>query len=99
MCESTNNKIDRIIKELQELKTPEPVPQTPCEEQGYAIGDIFIVEEFAHTFTRGSVIELYQDDDSSCPLFKLLKGSCPFTCADDKAGAYISLFKLRKIAP
>lgn len=55
----------------------------------YQVGDTFIVREYADTFTKGSVISLYEDDGSNTPLFKLVKGDTSFSCCNGEAGAYM----------
>lgn len=44
---------------------------TPCERLGYKMGDKFIVSNNKlKAFSRGTIVELYEDDGSSCPLFE-----------------------------
>lgn len=40
------------------------------------------------TFSDGSVVELYEDDESDSPLFKLISGDTDFDCCDGELGAY-----------
>lgn len=42
----------------------------------YKIGDLFVVTGDASTFEKGSLIEFYEDDFSSNPKFRLVKGRC-----------------------
>ncbi len=45
---------------------------------GYKIGDRFIVTSGdGKIFSLGSVIEYEREYNDDCPLFKLIKGSCP----------------------
>lgn len=69
---------------------------TPCEELGYKVGDKFIVTK-GGTFSVGSVVMLYRDDNSYTPLFKLIKGSCKYNVCDGEAGAYLHLGKVKPI--
>ena len=65
---------------------------TPCEELGYKAGDLFeVVGSDAGTFSPGSKIELYRDDATDAPLFKLITGECNFKLVDEEYGAYITL--------
>lgn len=66
--------------------------KTPCEKLGYEIGDQFEVMQ-DDLFGVGSVVVLDIDDNSDCPLFKLVKGSC--SISDNKA--YCDLDSVRKI--
>jgi len=59
---------------------------TPCEERGWKVGDRFTAIP-GSVFSTGSVIELYRDDGSSCPLFKLISGDCRYNNAHGP-GAY-----------
>lgn len=65
---------------------------TPCEERGWKVGDRF---EYTHKgsgpFALGSTVELYSDDTSTQPLFRLIDGHCAYANADGQAGAYASL--------
>ena len=69
---------------------------TPCEELGYKVGDKFIVTK-GGTFSVGSVVMLYRDDNSYTPLFKLIKGSCKYNVCDGETGAYLHLGKVKPI--
>jgi hypothetical protein len=98
-------KIDSIIKELTALKIELDVVQcsTPCTDQGYTVGDVFIIENnyggSGDAFGQGSIVELYEDDGTTCPKFKLLKGTCRWNNADGESGAFTSMRNVRKIAP
>lgn len=63
---------------------------TPCEEKGYKVGDRFKVM-IGSSFDAVSIIELYEDDKTDNPLFKLIEGHTGYNCADGELGAYISL--------
>ena len=43
---------------------------TPCEKLGYKVGDKFEVLTDDDGFEIGSIVELWHDDDSICPLFR-----------------------------
>ena len=43
---------------------------TPCEKLGYKVGDKFEVLTDDDGFEIGSIVELWRDDDSICPLFR-----------------------------
>jgi hypothetical protein len=72
---------------------------TFCVELGYKVGDRFLVEgsEEEVCFQNGSTVELYEDDGSKYPLFKLIEGFCEHDNCDNKAGAYESLNNVTKI--
>ncbi|QDP59531.1 MAG: hypothetical protein GOVbin4162_105 [Prokaryotic dsDNA virus sp.] len=53
----------------------------------YYIGDKFIVID-SSTFSLQSVVSLYGDDRSSCPLFKLEEGHTDHDCCNGDLGAY-----------
>lgn len=72
--------------------------KTPCELKGYKVGDRFeVVNDPIGIFTNGSIIELYRDDRSPSPLFKLIKGSCMYNLCAGHDGAYLNLDKVKKI--
>lgn len=96
---NTTQKIDHIIKELTDLKREITPKSTPCTTKGYALGDVFIVEEDTPGFTKDSIVELYVDDGTDMPKFKLLKGKCAYRNCDGEYGGYDMLIKVRKIAP
>lgn len=96
---NTAEKIDKIIKELTVLKEEITPRVTPCTTKGYALGDIFIVEEDTPCFIKDSIVELYVDDGTNMPKFKLLKGKCAYRNCDGEYGGYDQLNKVRKIAP
>lgn len=65
--------------------------RTPCQKLGYNVGDKFvvIVDNPKHSnFSKGSIVTLYEDDDSDFPLFKSIVGDEEF---------YISLEDIEKI--
>ena len=60
---------------------------TPCEKKGWKVGDRFIVpDDDTSRFTPGSEVELFMDDGSSCPLFKLISGGGGFPFAGGFCG-------------
>ena len=62
---------------------------TPCEERGWKIGDRFVAIA-DNVFSSGSIVELYEDDGSDIPLFKLVEGECRYNHAAGPGG-YVSL--------
>lgn len=73
--------------------------KTPCQERGYQVGDVFEILG-GSIFTRGSIVELYHDDESMCPLFKVLRGECSnanWKYAGGEPGAYITLDLVNRI--
>ena len=67
---------------------------TPCEEKGYKVGDKFeVIEE--DSFTTGSIVELYEDDGTEEPLFKLIAGYTEFENCNDEPGAYENLYNIK----
>ena len=69
---------------------------TPCEEKGYEFGDRFRVIN-GSTFSVGSIVELFRDEGSVSPLFRLLKGYCVGELADGEPGAFCHLRFVEKI--
>lgn len=62
-----------------------------CKELGWKVGDKFVVitdNPKRFTFTKGSIVTLYADDDSDFPLFKSIVGGVEL---------YISLEEIEKI--
>lgn len=74
---------------------------TPCEELGYKVGDVFVVDKeygiFTVAFSIGSTIELEMDDGSEIPLFKLLEGECGYEFSQVGLGAYQPLTHVTKL--
>lgn len=68
---------------------------TPCEELGYKVGDRFEVLTGSEAFTAESIVELFRDDGSPAPLFKLVSGECDFKNCNREKGAYESLDSVR----
>lgn len=62
----------------------------------YEIGDRFIIIG-SELFGDGSVVSLYDDDGSDCPLFKFINGSCDYNCCDGEKGAYAWWSNLKSI--
>lgn len=62
----------------------------------YKVGDYFVVNG-ATTFSDGSVVQLYKDDGTENPLFKLISGNTGFKCCDGEPGAYVNLEFVTKI--
>lgn len=69
---------------------------TPCEERGYKVGDRF-VDRGSISFTDGSIVELYRDDETISPLFKLIRGDTSYCKAGGELGAYTNLRFVKKI--
>lgn len=55
---------------------------------GYTKGDLFVANSSQY-FSEGSIVELYRDDNSDCPMFKLVKGSGGFQDTDKAYNYYI----------
>lgn len=70
--------------------------KTPCEALGYKVGDKFEVNG-SSMFSNGSVAELYDDDGTSIPLFKLVTGKSLRTLCDGVKGGYADLEYVKKI--
>jgi hypothetical protein len=67
---------------------------TWCADHGYKVGDLFIVNA-GDEFTKGSVVELEEDDNTDMPRFKLIKGRCAFSNSKThSAGAFCKLYKI-----
>lgn len=62
---------------------------TPCETEGYKVGDKFEVILDLYGFRKGQVVTLYQDDGSDCPLFK--GDNDELNHAEGECGAYMRL--------
>ena len=66
--------------------------QTPAQQAGWAVGDRGVVTaEGGSVCEPGSIVEFYQDDGDSIPLFRLIEGDTPFRCCDGEPGAYLHL--------
>jgi len=63
---------------------------TPCEKLGYKVGQRFIAKGAPH-FADGSIVELYRDDGTGLPCWKLIEGKCSFLNAGGNAGAFDSI--------
>jgi hypothetical protein len=65
---------------------------TPCERLGYKVGDKFVVsypnDEEDRPFSEGAIVSLFEDDESSCPLFLLIEGACLYDNAGGNPGAF-----------
>lgn len=74
---------------------------TPAEEAGFKIGNVAVVtvDDPGGTFSLGSVIQLEEDDNTTCPLWALLYGSTSIECElpGDRVGAYCYLFRVEKV--
>lgn len=71
---------------------------TLCKKLGYKEGDRFeVVGGSYYEFSKGSIVELYEDDGSANPLFKLIQGSCEYNHVEDGPVAYTDLSDLKKI--
>lgn len=68
---------------------------TPCEKLGYKVGDRFRAVG-AYCFDEGSIVELFQDDGTDAPLWKLVEGNCKHNNANGP-GAYDDIEKFVKI--
>ena len=53
----------------------------------YKVGDKFVVVT-SGTIIKDSVVALFEDDNSSSPLFKVIEGSSNFYLCKGEAGAY-----------
>lgn len=72
---------------------------TPCEKLGYKVGDRFVVQG-SKTFDDGSIIELYYDDGTNCPCFKLVAGHTSFRCyGESLPGASTFLHNVKTVDP
>ena len=60
---------------------------TPAEKAGIVKGKRYVITRNG-TFSKGSVVELYRDDGTVAPLFKLIHGRCEFKRADGYDGAF-----------
>ncbi|MGL5729315.1 MAG: hypothetical protein ACRCYD_15870 [Plesiomonas sp.] len=48
---------------------------TPCEEKGYAVGDMFVMmDSNSGFFAKGETLELVEDDSDNEPLFSNVNG-------------------------
>jgi len=69
---------------------------TPFEKKGWDKDQLFEVV-IPTTFTKGSIVQLYRDDRSSSPMFKLIEGVCYYTLAGELQGAYLGLDRIKPI--
>lgn len=64
----------------------------------YKVGDKFLVAEVeGSTFSQGSIVELYLNDGTSCPVFRLVTGECEYDNCNGKSGACCSWYCLSKL--
>jgi len=49
------------------------------------------------SFSKGSVVSLFNDDDSTCPLFKLVSGKCAYKLASGEPGAYLYIDEIEEV--
>lgn len=73
--------------------------KSPCQAQGYQVGDHFEVVSGKGTFLVGSKIELCEDDGTNCPKFILLAGGSEVFSAPHKGklASYCSLQNVVKV--
>lgn len=74
--------------------------KTPAQKLGYFKGQRFVVTDNSRdgAFGKGSVVELYKDDGTDFPLFKLITGACNYRHVDGADGAYLHLDKVKPLA-
>lgn len=53
----------------------------------YYVGDKFVVTS-SSIFSKGSVVSLWDDDTTDCPVFKVESGECTYYHCDGEAGTY-----------
>ena len=63
----------------------------------YKVWDKFLVDGIDFPFSNHSVVELYYDDGTSCPLFRLVNGQCEYKFCDGEYGAYCDWYNLSKL--
>jgi len=73
-------------------------PLTPAQQAGWNVGDVGVVEK-SSTIKGGSLVELYEDDGSDVPLWKVIKGHSHYNKAGGSMGAYLWLDRVTKIYP
>lgn len=73
--------------------------KTPAQQAGWKVGDRGVVNEdsFDNAFSKGSLVQLYRDNGSRLPLFKLIKGSSSYDHADGQPGAFLFLYKVDRV--
>ena len=68
---------------------------TPAEAVGWKVGDRGVVRYVEPdpdaAFSEGAIVELYQDDNSTCPKFKLVDGECYYHHCGEVAGTFEDL--------
>lgn len=74
-----------------------PMGVTPCEHLGIKVGDRFLFKGVTNTFAADSIVELYHDEGTLLPLFKLIKGACLYNKAGGHAGAYTNIRNLQPL--
>lgn len=71
---------------------------TPFQEAGYKPTDKFrVTRGVPGSDGDGAIVQLYLDDGSECPLFKILDGSSVYHLCDGMRGRYFSIHSLEKI--
>jgi hypothetical protein len=70
--------------------------QTPAQLKGYKVGDKFTVNDNC-TFRKGSIVTLFSDDRSDCPLFSGSSDDTGYRCCDGQPGAYLNLSNITPV--
>lgn len=96
------NRINALMAEITDLlRSSAARPPTPAERLGYKVGDVFRVHykenPVGRAFSQGAIVELYHDDATDCPKFRLLRGTCSFDSAGGKPGAFEYLDHMVKL--
>lgn len=68
------NKVYLDIEEVEKIEQSATKKETPCSKNGYVEGDLFKVTEENGIVELDSIIELYNDDGTHVPEFKLFNG-------------------------
>ena len=71
---------------------------TPAQRAGWKVGDRGVVMQPTRCFSDGAIVELFKDDGTSEPLFKLIAGACEFRHAGREPGAFEALSRGKRDA-
>jgi hypothetical protein len=100
LIQTINNAHALLEKLNATIENPRATPVlTPCAQMGYRVGDRFEAVGISdRPFTKGSIVELVEDDETDIPLFRLVEGECTSTRYTDETNeAFVSLDNVKKI--
>lgn len=93
---STKTNTTNPVEEVDNSKEDTDGVKTPFEDTGWDKDGLFeVITDDDSYFSKGSIVKLYKDDGSKCPLFSLVEGDCSYNHCRGKPGAYANLSSLK----